>query len=134
MCHITVVDYELNNPAGSFFYSIMKRTKAVTLNAFSIAIEGLTKKFGNFTAVDNVSFTISPGESFALIGPNGAGKSTIIKMLTTLTRPDTGEARVAGYDIVTQASEVRQHIGYIPQLLSADGALTAWENMLLSAR
>ena len=103
-------------------------------NSFSIEIEGLTKKFGDFTAVDDVSFTVSPGESFALIGPNGAGKSTIIKMLTTLTKPTAGKAQVAGYDIATQASDVRQHIGYIPQLLSSDGALTAWENMLLSAR
>lgn len=100
----------------------------------AIKIENLTKKFGSFTAVDDVSFDVNTGESFALIGPNGAGKSTIIKMLTTLTKPTSGGALIAGYDMTTQAAEVRKHIGYIPQLLSSDGALTAWENMLLSAR
>jgi ABC-2 type transport system ATP-binding protein len=100
----------------------------------AIKIENLTKKFGTFTAVDDVSFAVNAGESFALIGPNGAGKSTIIKMLTTLTKPTAGGAQIAGYDMTTQAAEVRKHIGYIPQLLSSDGALTAWENMQLSAR
>ena len=70
----------------------------------------------------------------ALIGPNGAGKSTLIKMLTTLLPPTSGSARVAGYDVVTQAAGVRRRIGYVPQLLSADGSLTGYENLLLSAR
>jgi ABC-2 type transport system ATP-binding protein len=69
-----------------------------------------------------------------LIGPNGAGKSTLIKMLTTLLPPSEGSARVAGFDIRTQQAEVRRSIGYVPQLLSADGALTGRENLLLSAR
>ena len=103
-------------------------------SAYSVQLEGLTKQFGAFTAVDNVSFTVAPGESFALIGPNGAGKSTIIKMLTTLTKPSSGKASVAGFDVGTESANVRRHIGYIPQLLSSDGALTAWENLLLSAR
>lgn len=104
------------------------------MNGFSVEIEGLTRQFGNFTAVDNVSLQVKAGESFALIGPNGAGKSTIIKMLTTLAKPTSGTARVAGFDIGTQSSDVRLNVGYIPQLLCADGALTAWENLLLSAR
>jgi ABC-2 type transport system ATP-binding protein len=68
------------------------------------------------------------------IGPNGAGKSTVMKMLTTLLSPTEGEAQVAGYDVRREASRVRQHIGYVPQLPSADTELTGYENMLLSAR
>ncbi len=101
---------------------------------YSVELEGLTKRFGDFTAVDDVSFRVKSGESFALIGPNGAGKSTIIKMLTSLTQSTSGSARVAGFDIKTQSDGVRLNIGYIPQLLCADGALTAYENLLLSAR
>jgi ABC-2 type transport system ATP-binding protein len=74
------------------------------------------------------------GEIFGLIGPNGAGKSTLIKMLTTLLPPTSGSAAVAGFDIVRQPAEVRRRIGYVPQLLSADGSLTGYENLLLSAR
>ena len=103
-------------------------------NEYSVELEGLTKRFGPFTAVDDVSFRVKAGECFALIGPNGAGKSTIIKMLTSLTQPSAGTARVAGFDVKTQSAGVRLNIGYIPQLLCADGALTAYENLLLSAR
>ena len=101
---------------------------------YSVELEHLAKSFGPFTAVDDVSFKVKAGECFALIGPNGAGKSTIIKMLTSLTQPTSGTARVAGFDVRTQSSGVRLNIGYIPQLLCADGALTAYENLLLSAR
>lgn len=94
----------------------------------------LTRKFGPLTAVDHVTLTITQGEIFGLIGPNGAGKSTLIKMLTTLLPPTSGTATVSGYDIVRQPAEVRRRIGYVPQLLSADGSLTGYENMLLSAR
>ena len=97
------------------------------------AIE-LTRRFGAITAVDRVSFSILPGETFALIGPNGAGKSTLMKMLTTMLPPTSGQARVAGFDVAREPHRVRAHIGYVPQLLSADGELTGWENMLLSAR
>ena len=103
-------------------------------NEYSVELDGLTKSYGSFTAVDHVSFKVKAGECYALIGPNGAGKSTIIKMLTSLTKPTSGTARVAGYDIGTQSAGVRLNIGYIPQLLCADGALTAYENLLLSAR
>jgi ABC-2 type transport system ATP-binding protein len=104
------------------------------LYAPAVYVENLTKKFGDFTAVDSVSFTVTAGEVFALIGPNGAGKSTIIKMLTTLLPPTSGTARVAGYDVHRRATDVRGNIGYIPQLLSSDGSLTGRENLLLSAR
>jgi len=94
----------------------------------------LTRAFGELTAVDHVSLTVQRGEIFGLIGPNGAGKSTLIKMLTTLLPPSSGTAIIAGCDIVREPALVRRHIGYIPQLLSADGSLTAYENLLLSAR
>lgn len=100
----------------------------------ALQVCSLTRKFGDLTAVDQVTLTIDQGEIFGLIGPNGAGKSTLIKMLTTLLPPTSGSATVAGYDIITEASDVRRHIGYVPQLLSADGSLTGYENMLLSAR
>ena len=94
----------------------------------------LTRRFGTFTAVDAVSFTVFPGEIFGLIGSNGAGKSTLVKMLTTMLPPTSGRAVVAGYDVVRNAANVRAHIGYVPQLLSADGALTGYENLLFAAR
>ncbi len=99
-----------------------------------VELAGLTRRFGDFTAVDRVSFAVAHGEAFGLIGANGAGKSTIIRILTTLLAPSAGTVLVAGFDVVRQAGEVRRRIGYVPQLLSADGALTAWENLLLSAR
>lgn len=105
-----------------------------SLGPSAVELDALTRRFGNFTAVDQVSFTVSAGEAFGLIGANGAGKSTIIRILTTLLPPTEGSVRVAGFDVVRQAGEVRRRIGYVPQLLSADGALTAWENLLLSAR
>lgn len=102
--------------------------------AVVVETKALSRRFGNFTAVDEVSFTVNRGEIFGFIGPNGAGKSTLIKMLTTLLPPTSGSALVAGYDVVGQAADVRRHIAYVPQLLSADGSLTGYENMLLSAR
>lgn len=94
----------------------------------------LTKRFGGVTAVDAVSLEVPAGQLFGLIGPNGAGKSTLIKMLTTLLSPTRGRAWVAGFDVTTHPHEVRRRIGYVPQLLSADGALTGYENLLVSAR
>jgi ABC-2 type transport system ATP-binding protein len=94
----------------------------------------LTRRFGPILAVSHVSFSIAAGEVFALIGPNGAGKSTLMKMFTTMLPPTSGQAVVAGFDVSKQPQEVRRHIGYVPQLLSADGELTGYENMLLSAR
>jgi ABC-2 type transport system ATP-binding protein len=93
----------------------------------------LTKRYGPVIAVDRVSLDIKVGEIFGLIGPNGAGKSTLTKMLTTLLPVTSGAAFVGGYDIARQPQAVRAHIGYVPQTLSADGALTGFENMMLSA-
>ncbi len=106
----------------------------VPADAPTIQIADLTRRFGAFTAVDHISVTVGKAEIFGLIGPNGAGKSTLIKMLTTLLPPTSGSAVVAGCDIVRDPAGVRRHIGYVPQLLSADGSLTGYENMLLSAR
>ena len=94
----------------------------------------LTRRYGALTAVNAVSFAVRPGEVFGLIGPNGAGKTTTIKMLTTLLPPTSGKALVAGFDIVHDARNVRRSIGYVPQLVSADGNLTGYENLLLFAK
>src|SRR5581483_8139872 len=95
---------------------------------------GLTRRFGTLIALDALSFTVGAGEIFGLLGPNGAGKTTAIKLLTTLLTPSAGTATVAGFDIVCQAAGVRRVIGYVPQLLSADGSLTGYENLLVFAR
>lgn len=99
-----------------------------------INIVGLTRKFHTFVAVDHLNLTVPAGEIFGLLGPNGAGKTTTIKMLTTLLPPTSGTASVAGYDIANDPKQVRRRIGYVPQLLSADGALTGVENLTLSAK
>jgi ABC-2 type transport system ATP-binding protein len=96
--------------------------------------QSLTRRFGELTAVDRLSFSIQTGEIFGLLGPNGAGKTTTIKMLTTLLPPTSGDATVAGYDIAHHAADVRRVIGYVPQLLSADGTLTGYENLLIFAK
>jgi ABC-2 type transport system ATP-binding protein len=99
-----------------------------------IELEGLTRRFGDVTAVDGVNLAVQAGEIFGLLGPNGAGKTTVIKMLTTLLPPSAGTARVAGFDIEQQPARVRGQIAYVPQLVSADGALTAAENLRLFAK
>jgi len=106
----------------------------MTSNDFAIDIHGLTIKFGDLTAVDHLESQVPYGVIFGLLGANGAGKSSTIKMLTTLLRPTSGSATVAGFDIVAAPHEVRRRIGYVPQMLSADGSLTGYENLLLSAR
>ena len=95
---------------------------------------GLTRRFGELTAVDHLQLEVAAGSIFGLLGPNGAGKSTTIKMLTTLLPPTAGTARVGGFDIVQQPREVRRAIGYVPQLVSADGSLTGYENLLIFAK
>jgi ABC-2 type transport system ATP-binding protein len=100
----------------------------------AIITAGLTRRFGALIAVDRLDLTIASGTIFGLLGSNGAGKSTTLKMLTTLLPPSGGTARVSGFDVRREARQVRSRIGYVPQLLSADAALTARENLLLSAR
>ncbi|HEY7878891.1 MAG TPA: ATP-binding cassette domain-containing protein [Gemmatimonadaceae bacterium] len=100
----------------------------------AIDVRDITKRFGDFTAVDAISFAVSDGEIFGLLGPNGAGKSTLIRMLTTLLLPTSGTALVAGKDIVTQADDVRRAIGVIPQAMTSDLELSAEENLLIFAK
>jgi ABC-2 type transport system ATP-binding protein len=101
---------------------------------FDIEVENLTKRFGDFTAVDGINFTVGHGEVFGLLGPNGAGKSTLIRMLTTLVPPTSGTARVNGFDIVHNPNGVRQSIGVIPQAMTSDLDLSAQENMSIFAK
>jgi ABC-2 type transport system ATP-binding protein len=95
-----------------------------------IVTHDLTKRFGHFTAVDHVSLQIHAGETFGLLGPNGAGKSTTIRMLTTLTEPTEGTAKVAGYDIRSEADEVRERIGLVAEKLILYPRLNAMENLM----
>ena len=108
-------------------------TAIVRMNPL-LETKGLTRRFGDLVAVDNLTISVAAGEVFALLGSNGAGKTVTMKMLTTLLRPSAGNARVAGFDIVHHAARVRGVIGYVPQLVSADGALTGYENLLIFAK
>ncbi len=99
----------------------------------AVRVENLTRRFGDFTAVDSVSFTVAPGEIFGFLGPNGAGKTTTIKMLTALLRPTSGNASVAGYDVVEEPGAIKHRIGYMSQLFSLYGDLTVRENVMLFA-
>ncbi len=94
-----------------------------------ISVQNLIKKFGNFTAVNNISFEVKQGDIFAFLGPNGAGKTTTIKMLTTLLTPTSGKILVNGHNPVTEQDQVRHSFGIVFQDPSLDDELTAWENM-----
>ena len=95
----------------------------------AIEIDGLTRKFGDFTAVDGVSFSVRQGEIFGFLGPNGSGKSTLIRMLCGLISPTSGTASVAGFSIRGQIDQIRQNIGYMSQQFSLYQDLTVWENI-----
>ncbi|MBI5931875.1 MAG: ATP-binding cassette domain-containing protein [Chloroflexi bacterium] len=99
-----------------------------------LATDHLCRKFGDSWAVDDLNIGVETGEVFGLLGPNGAGKSTTIKMLTTLLTPSAGTATIAGYDIKRQPAMVRRIVGYVPQVLSADGNMTGYENLLIFAK
>jgi len=99
-----------------------------------LTTEHLTRRFKELTAVDDLTISVDEGEIFGLLGPNGAGKSTVIKMITTLLPPNSGSASVGGFDVVHNASKVRRLIGYVPQILSADGTLTGRENLMIFAK
>ena len=102
------------------------------LNA--IEVNSLTKKFGDFKAVDSISFNVEEGEIFGFLGPNGAGKSTTMMILTTLLKPTSGHALVGGHNVVSDAKKVREKIGYVQQEISVDEFLTGRENLYLHAR
>jgi ABC-2 type transport system ATP-binding protein len=103
-------------------------------NTNAIEVLSLTRRFGALVAVDHLNFSCATGTTFGLLGPNGAGKSTLIKMLTTLLPPSEGTAKIAGCDLVQHPELVRRKIGYVSQMLSADGDLTGYENLLISAK
>lgn len=98
-----------------------------------ISVRDLTKKFGRFTAVDNISFDVKKGEIFGFLGANGAGKTTAMRMLCGLSFPTSGTGSVAGFDVMNQAEEIKKHIGYMSQRFSLYNDLTIWENMMLFA-
>ncbi len=98
-----------------------------------ISVRDLTKKFGRFTAVDNISFDVKKGEIFGFLGANGAGKTTAMRMLCGLSFPTSGTGSVAGFDVMTEAEDIKSHIGYMSQRFSLYNDLTIWENMMLFA-
>ena len=99
----------------------------------AVTVDKLTRKFGDFVAVDSVSFAVPKGEIFGFLGPNGAGKSTTIRMLCGIIEPTSGTGTVAGFDINTQAEEIKTHIGYMSQKFSLYDDLTVYENIELYA-
>jgi ABC-2 type transport system ATP-binding protein len=100
----------------------------------AIEVLDIRKRFGDFTAVDGVSFAVQTGEVFGLLGPNGAGKSTLIRMLTTLLPPTSGTATVAGFDVSKNADGVRRAIGVIPQAMTSDTELSVEENLIIFSK
>lgn len=104
------------------------------IDVSAIAVEGVSKKFGDFTAVDNVSFCVGAGETFGLLGPNGAGKSTLIRMMTTLLPITSGRIKVFNQDVALLPDRARLEIGVIPQAMTSDTELTVQENLSIYAK
>ena len=94
-----------------------------------ISVRKLTKRFGDFTAVNAISFDVERGEIFGFLGANGAGKTTAIRMLCGLSFPTSGSGRVAGFDVMREGEKIKRHIGYMSQRFSLYNDLTVWENM-----
>src|SRR5512137_1411226 len=113
---------------------MLAETQAGEAAGAAVELSSLVRRFDGLTAVDGVSFRVPPKRIFGLLGPNGAGKTTVIKMLTTLLPPTSGTASVGGFDVVKHARDVRRIIGYVPQMLSADGTLSGYENLLVFAK
>src|SRR5262249_34711893 len=99
-----------------------------------IEVEGLTKRFGAFTAVDHVSFTVGKGSIFGFLGPNGSGKTTLIRMLCGILQPTAGTARIGGHDIVRDLDPIKEMIGYMSQKISLYDELTVNENLILAGK
>lgn len=111
----------------------LQHKKAENEENYVIEVEDLTKRFGSFTAVDHISFKVHQGEIFGFLGANGAGKTTAMRMLTGLSNPTGGKARVAGFDVATRSEEVKKNIGYMSQKFSLYEDLKVWENIRLFA-
>jgi ABC-2 type transport system ATP-binding protein len=103
-------------------------------SSYAIEVDHIVKKYGDFTAVNDVSFFVKEGEIFGLLGPNGAGKSTLIRMMTTLIPITAGSARIAGHDVSKEPDAARRLIGVIPQALTSDLDLTVEENLNIYAK
>ncbi len=129
--HVRLLDpLSLQKPRGGRLDEAMQNSPG----ANAIEVLSLTRRFNSLVAVNHLTFTCASGSTFGLLGPNGAGKSTLIKMLTTLLPPSEGTAKIAGCDLVQHPEAVRRKIGYVSQMLSADGDLTGYENLLISAK
>jgi ABC-2 type transport system ATP-binding protein len=100
----------------------------------AIEVEDLTKRFGDFTAVDNIAFTVERGELFGFLGPNGAGKTTTVRMITGVIKPDGGRVKIMGYDVEREALAAKQTVGVIPETSNAYIDLSAWQNLMLMAK
>ena len=100
----------------------------------AVRVVNLEKNYRKIKAVDGISFEIPEGEAFGLLGPNGAGKTTTVRILLTLIQPSAGSAHIFGMDTVSQSDRIRQVAGYVPQGISVDGEITAYENMLIYSK
>ena len=104
------------------------------MSGIAVEVHDLVKEYPHVKAVAGISFQIEEGEVFGLLGPNGAGKTTTIRMLLTLIQPTSGSIRILGINALSNPAKVRHLAGYVPQDVSVDGELTAWENMLMYAK
>src|ERR1700746_2713391 len=118
-----------NPPAAAPASPILEKPVYDPAAPSAIEVQHIVKRFGDFTAVDDVSFNVKEGEIFGLLGPNGAGKSTLIRMMTALLPITAGKAIIAGHDVRSEADAARRAIGVIPQALTSDVDLTLEENM-----
>jgi ABC-2 type transport system ATP-binding protein len=100
----------------------------------AIEVEDLTKRFGNFTAVDHIDFKVEAGELFGFLGPNGAGKTTTVRMITGVIKPDAGKASIMGYDVERETINAKQMAGVLPETSNAYIDLSAWQNLMLMAK
>ena len=100
----------------------------------AIVVEDLTKRFGNFTAVDHIDFNVEQGELFGFLGPNGAGKTTTVRMITGLIKPDAGRVSIMGYDVEHDALKAKQVMGVLPETSNAYIDLSAWQNLMLMGK
>src|ERR1700676_2189677 len=128
-----VADFKPNGASGARAHATEPRVKP-TNPGNAIEVDHIVKKYGDFTAVDDVSFAVESEEIFGLLGPNGAGKSTLIRMMTTLIPITSGTACIAGHDVQKDPDAVRRTIGVIPQALTSDLDLTVEENMNIYAK